>query len=129
MTGDEKWKKLYFDAMKDVKEKLIKKSNPNGLTYIAEMIGGRLNHKMDHLVCFAGAMFDLDGENKELGLEITRTCNEMYERTSTGIAPELVEFGGSNDFHIPGNARYFYSNLIYFMFNHSFICFILDIIY
>jgi len=82
----------------------VKKSSPNGLTYIAELIGGRLNHKMDHLVCFAGAMFDLDGENKELGLEITRTCNEMYVRQSTGIAPELVEFG-QNDFYVPYSAK------------------------
>lgn len=36
---------------------LVKKT-PTGLTYIAEKDGGIVD-KMDHLVCFAGAMFAL----------------------------------------------------------------------
>ena len=44
--------------MQAVISQLVKKSTPSGLTYIAEKNGG-IEDKMDHLVCFAGAMFAL----------------------------------------------------------------------
>ena len=46
-------KKLFDDAATEIENELIKTS-PGGLTYIAEYKYGRLEHKMDHLACFAG---------------------------------------------------------------------------
>lgn len=50
---------MYDDAAKAVVTHLVKKSTPGGLTYIAEKEHGGTVDKMDHLVCFAGAMFAL----------------------------------------------------------------------
>ena len=50
---DDESRALYLNAMDSVVEKLIQKSQ-GGLTYFAEMKYGRLEHKMDHLACFAG---------------------------------------------------------------------------
>jgi len=107
------YRQMYDESARGVISRLVKKSNPNGFTYIAELVGGSLVHKMDHLVCFAGAMFALgaQGETKEehlnLGREITKTCFETYKRTATGIGPELVRFEGSNDFSIPHGASHY----------------------
>lgn len=50
---DQTAKQMYQDAMKTVVDKLIIKSH-TGLTYFAESKFDRLEHKMDHLACFAG---------------------------------------------------------------------------
>ena len=44
---------MFDEAAKDIEDYLVQKS-PGGLTYIAEWKYGRLEHKMDHLACFAG---------------------------------------------------------------------------
>eukprot|EP00211_Chloroparvula_japonica_P001765 CAMPEP_0119118784 /NCGR_PEP_ID=MMETSP1310-20130426/545_1 /TAXON_ID=464262 /ORGANISM="Genus nov. species nov., Strain RCC2339" /LENGTH=591 /DNA_ID=CAMNT_0007108175 /DNA_START=149 /DNA_END=1924 /DNA_ORIENTATION=+ len=101
-------RRMYDESSEAMHESVVLKSDPSKLTYIAELDGGRLVHKMDHLVCFAGGMFALgaDGPTRDrdfsTGEEITRTCHEMYARMKTGIAPEIVEFSGGNDFR-PGN--------------------------
>ena len=46
-------KTLFDEAAKDIEDYLVQKS-AGGLTYIAEWKYGRLEHKMDHLACFAG---------------------------------------------------------------------------
>jgi mannosyl-oligosaccharide alpha-1,2-mannosidase len=52
---DRQAKKLFDEAAIDIENELIKTS-PGGLTYIAEYKYGRLEHKMDHLACFAGKL-------------------------------------------------------------------------
>jgi hypothetical protein len=44
-----KYRRMYDEAMENVIKHLVKKSSPNGLTYIAEYNNGPY-HKMDHLV-------------------------------------------------------------------------------
>ena len=46
-------KRLFDEAALDVEKQLVKVSR-SGLTYFAEYKYGRLEHKMDHLACFAG---------------------------------------------------------------------------
>ena len=48
---------MFDEAAKDIEDYLVQKS-PGGLTYIAEWKYGRLEHKMDHLACFAGGETD-----------------------------------------------------------------------
>jgi len=108
-----KYRSMYDEAIDNIKNYLIKKSDPSSLTYIAEYIGNSIDHKMDHLVCFAGAMFaigSLDSprsDDMEIAKEITKTCYELYNRTTTGISGELVRFQPGKDFFIPTNARYY----------------------
>lgn len=108
-----KWRRLYDEAMAAVDKHLVFESEPNKLIYIAELIGGQKVPKMDHLVCFAGGMFALGAQGEtaarhmELGKGLTRTCHEMYNRTATGIASEIVRFEGSNDFVVPPSAAHY----------------------
>jgi len=111
---DAQYRRMYDEAADNIVKHLVKKSNPSGLTYIAELIGGRIDPKMDHLVCFAGAMFalgSLDSDNAErdmlVGSELTKTCYQMYHRMATGISPELVRFEGDDDFIAPHGARHY----------------------
>ena len=82
---------------------LAQKSSPSGLSYIADLNGGRLDHKMDHLVCFMGGALALGAYTDPEGLDspraqrdlklakaVTYTCYQMYARMATGIAPEFV---------------------------------------
>eukprot|EP00884_Botryococcus_braunii_P010869 jgi/Botrbrau1/19784/Bobra.0124s0032.1 len=93
--------------MRGVREKLLQYSRPEaegGLLYIAELHQGSLEPKMDHLVCFMPGLFalgHLHGANTSLpgetdDLEVAKalmhTCYQMYQRTPTGLAPEIVFF-------------------------------------
>merc|ERR1719500_1435294 len=79
---DSQAKKMFDEAAKDIEEMLIQKS-PSGLTYIAEWKYGRLEHKMEHLACFAGGMYGLAAHEEkdekserwmEIAKGITNTC-------------------------------------------------------
>jgi hypothetical protein len=47
--------RMYVESAEAIREHLISKSKPNGLTYIAERSGSHNSPKMDHLACFAGS--------------------------------------------------------------------------
>ena len=96
-----KYRDMFNTSMRSLLDKLVLKTADSGLTYIAEYEHGRIRHKMDHLVCFAGAMLaiggakafkDFNAEYFEAGEEITRTCHEFYARMPSGLAPEVVVF-------------------------------------
>ena len=110
---------MYDAAMEGVHNKLVQKSTPSGLSYIADLNGGSLDHKMDHLVCFMGGSLALGAYTDPLGIDspraqrdlqlakaITYTCYQMYARQPTGIAPEFVNFRAGSDM-VPGNARFY----------------------
>ena len=107
---------LFDEAAKDIEEYLVHKS-AGGLTYIAEWKYGRLEHKMDHLACFAGGMFGLAAEEEEdansarwleLGKEITNTCHESYDRADTKLGPEAMRFSDSIEARaLKQNERYY----------------------
>lgn len=110
----EQWlRALYDQAVDGMATYLLFKSSPSGLAYIAEHNGRSINHKFDHLCCFAGAMLALGaqdgGPNDErdlaIGEALTETCYQMYARMPTKLSPEYVQFGGPRDFE-PGRAKY-----------------------
>jgi len=105
--------------MVGVHSKLAQKSTPSGLSYIADLNGGMLDHKMDHLVCFMGGSLALGAYTDPLGLESERaqrdltlakaiayTCYQMYARQPTGIAPEFVTFRQGADMQA-GHANFY----------------------
>lgn len=47
---------MFDDAMASVMDNLVQTSS-SGLTYLADMRFDRLEHKMDHLACFAGKFY------------------------------------------------------------------------
>lgn len=118
---------MYEEVLAGIEKYILKKSKPTGLVFIGELesgVHGPVSNKMDHLVCFAGGMYALgatkgltiDEARKQpgwspkeesqftIGMELTRTCYEMYNRTATGLSPEIVVFndaeGSTKDFKI-----------------------------
>jgi len=74
----------------------------------------------DHLACFMGGALAIGAYTDPMGLDsaraqrdlktakaLTYTCYQMYARSATGISPEFVQFGGSNDFSIPSSAPFY----------------------
>jgi len=110
LTGktEKRYQEMFTKAADAIVAKLIMKSEPSGMLYVAEWKHGGTYPKMDHLACFTGGMFALasveaspDEERKKKWLEVAEglayTCHMMYARQKTGISPEVVHFYG-NDF-------------------------------
>ncbi|KAL7485158.1 hypothetical protein ACHAW6_010766 [Cyclotella cf. meneghiniana] len=117
---EQRFRDMWDKSMNGVHNQLVQKSSPNGLTYLADRENGRLHHKMDHLACFMGGALAIGAYTDPMGLDSTRarrdlktakaltyTCYQMYARSATGISPEFVQFGGSNDFTIPSSAPFY----------------------
>jgi len=116
LTGkkEDQYRRMYDEQMDAVIATLVQHSTPSNYTYIAELVNGNLNHKMDHLACFAGAMFALGSyhkatarpeEHMRLGEELTRTCHEMYTKQVTGLSPDTLKFIENQDFQ-PDDKKY-----------------------
>uniref|UniRef100_A0A1B0D4U1 alpha-1,2-Mannosidase n=2 Tax=Phlebotomus papatasi TaxID=29031 RepID=A0A1B0D4U1_PHLPP len=79
---------------------MVRKSH-GGLIYVSDMKFDRLEHKMDHLACFAGGLFGLGSQTlsnewstkyMEIAHGLTNTCHESYIRTPTKLGPESFRF-------------------------------------
>ncbi|XP_051893013.1 endoplasmic reticulum mannosyl-oligosaccharide 1,2-alpha-mannosidase-like isoform X1 [Pristis pectinata] len=96
----------YLQAIEGVKKNLIRKSEPNKLTFVGELSHNQFSPKMDHLVCFLpgtlalGAHHGLSADHMELAKELIETCYQMYAQIETGLSPEIVHFNLS-----PHNAK------------------------
>ncbi|CAG0884380.1 unnamed protein product [Cyprideis torosa] len=108
---------MYREAMEAISKQLLKKSS-EGLVYLAQMKYGRLEHKMEHLTCFAGGLYALGAKvieddssqyHMRMGAELARTCHESYNRSATGLGPEAFLFGaGIKDATTTrGNEKYY----------------------
>jgi hypothetical protein len=109
------YKDLWEESLAGIKKHLITYSYPSNFTILAERpwgLEGKLEPKMDHLVCFmpgALALSTTGGltvaemqkrklwtaekqENLNLAVELMTTCQGMYEVTRTGLAPEIAFF-------------------------------------
>jgi len=98
---DDIYRRMYLTSIQSMMDKLLVKST-EGLWYIAEMRGSSLDHKMDHLTCFAPGMLALGYHHKvsldqsvnerhlQAANDVAETCVQMYMRWS--ISPEMVRF-------------------------------------
>lgn len=52
---------------------------------------------------------DLKSENWQVGTELVRTCVDTYQKTATGLAPEIVDFSppysAAREWKIPGYSK------------------------
>lgn len=114
------YRRMYDAAVNGMTNKLLKRSRPSNLAYVADWDGGGTRDKMDHLVCFVPGMLALGaftakgtpGEANAVrdlinAKALAYTCWQMYERQATGIAPEYVDFPGGSDLQVPGNAPFY----------------------
>ena len=107
-------REMFDDAMVNIAKLLVQKSSPSGYVYIADWSGSSLTHKMDHLACFAGAMYAVgaqdngkyDEEYMALAAALSETCFRMYSRTKTGLSPEFTTFVRGSDMATPRTASY-----------------------
>lgn len=93
---------MYEAAVKGLREHMIRVSQPNGLKYVTSF-----GNKMEHLSCFVPAMLALGAhvrpwvatrdEEFSLAEDLATTCYEMYRRMPTGLSPEMVVFGESQE--------------------------------
>jgi len=115
MTGSKHdgFRRMYDESADLIHKLAIRQTEKTNLTYVAEISNKQIVHKMEHLVCFAGAMFALGAEGPTqtrdftTGAEITRTCYEMYHRTATGIAPENSVFPQGVDMEPDPRAKHY----------------------
>jgi len=111
--GDERAKSMYLKSMTGMMERLVQRA-PRDPTlvaqdgikehvYIADINNGKIDAKMDHLVCFLPGLLALgveegvvEGEEAEkhmnLAKEVMRTCYESYVLQATKIGPEFMVF-------------------------------------
>ena len=116
---EDRLRTMYDAAVDGIVDKLLQKSSPSNLAYVADLENGNFIHKMDHLVCFLpgslalGAYTDPNGidspraqRDLDLAKALAYTCYQMYERTATKLAPEFVNFGGPRDFDVGASAPF-----------------------
>lgn len=114
------YREMYDESIEGMHKILLQKSSPSGLTYIADRNSGRMDHKMDHLVCFMGGLLGLGAYTDPLGIDspraqrdmrtakaLTYTCYQMYARMATGISPEFVQFVEGRDFQVGRGAPHY----------------------
>ena len=95
-----------------VLNKLVRRTSPNNLLFIGEILGGGKDFKpkMDELVCFlAGTLVlghhnGLPREHLTLAQELAHTCYLTFARQPTFLAPEISYFntepGSTKDFYV-----------------------------
>ncbi|GAB0100370.1 alpha-1,2-Mannosidase [Sergentomyia squamirostris] len=97
---DDEARQMFDEAMPPIIEHMVRTS-PGGLIYVSDMKFDRLEHKMDHLACFAGGLFGLGSQTlsnewstkyMEIAHGLTNTCHESYIRTPTKLGPESFRF-------------------------------------
>ncbi|KAJ1304572.1 hypothetical protein OPQ81_005714 [Rhizoctonia solani] len=70
------------------------------LLYLGDYTGGRVRHISSHLACFHGGNWIMGGRLTgndtivQYGLRLTDACWNSYEKTVTGIGPELFAYIG-----------------------------------
>lgn len=114
------YRDMYDKAMDGMHSELLQTSSPSGLVYIADKNNRRMDHKMDHLVCFMGGLLALGAYTDPQGLDsaraqrdlttaraLTYTCYQMYARMHTGISPEFVQFESGRDFVVGRGAPHY----------------------
>ncbi|CUA76752.1 mannosyl-oligosaccharide alpha-1,2-mannosidase [Rhizoctonia solani] len=90
-----------------------------GLLYLGEWYNGTFRHLGSHLACFHGGNWIMGGrltDNDTIvdyGLRLTDTCWNTYERTATGLGPEVFGFVGP-DGNKAGKAKPSSSDLAYY---------------
>jgi len=91
------YERLYKKAMESAHEELLKETYmPEGGKILGQ-ISPWFNPKLEHLTCFAGGMMAMGGKSLNrpqditAGVEFAKTCAYVYEKSPTGIGPEIIQ--------------------------------------
>lgn len=107
-NADTVWTKTWLQAVDSSIIHLAKEAvntEVKGLLYLGEWVNGTFRHLSSHLGCFHGGNWIMGGrltDNDTIvdyGLNLTDTCWNTYERTATGLGPEVFGFVGPDGDH------------------------------
>jgi len=113
------YREMYDNAMNGMTRKMLLRTTPSEMEYVAEWHGNGPVHKMDHLACFVPGMLALGAYTAKDGVgsgtanvqrdlqnakALAYTCWQMYDRQKTGLAPEYVDFRAGQDMVVPARA-------------------------
>lgn len=114
------FRNMYDKSIQGMHDHLLSVSSPSGLVFIADRNNGKMDYKMDHLVCFMGGLLALGAYTDPQGLHseraqrdlktakaLTYTCYQMYARMPTGISPEFIQFHDGKDFEAGRNGPHY----------------------
>ena len=118
--AEPRYRRMYDAAMEGMTRRMLKRSSPSRLAYVADWDGSSTHDKMDHLVCFVPGMLALGAftargtpgearaaQDLENAKALAYTCWQMYERMATGLAPEYVEWPGGGDLVAAAGAPFY----------------------
>ena len=71
------YREMYDTSIQGMHDELVSVSTPSGLVFLADKNSGRMDYKMDHLVCFMGGLLALGAYTDPLGLESDRAQRDL----------------------------------------------------
>jgi hypothetical protein len=71
------YREMYDKSIQGMHDELLQVSSPSGLVFIADKNNGRLDTKMDHLVCFMGGLLALGAYTDPHGLNSERAQRDL----------------------------------------------------
>jgi hypothetical protein len=71
------YREMYDNAIQGMHDELLTLSSPSGLVFIADKNNGRIDTKMDHLVCFMGGLLALGAYTDPQGLLSERAQRDL----------------------------------------------------
>ncbi|CAE6493700.1 unnamed protein product [Rhizoctonia solani] len=96
-----RWLTAVDSSIRYLAQTAVNTSIPD-LLYLGDYTGGRVRHISSHLACFHGGNWIMGGRltgNETIvqyGLRLTDACWNTYEKTGTGIGPEVFAYVGSD---------------------------------
>jgi hypothetical protein len=72
-----KYRNMYDKAIQGMHDRLLQVSSPSNLVFIADRNNGRLDTKMDHLVCFMGGSLALGAYTDPQGFDSERAQRDL----------------------------------------------------
>lgn len=88
---EEIYREMYDDAIQGMHDHLLQVSSPSELVFIADKNNGRLDTKMDHLVCFMGGLLALGAYTDPQGLDSERAQRDLKSAKVTFINSLFVQ--------------------------------------
>ncbi|CAE6430566.1 unnamed protein product [Rhizoctonia solani] len=94
-----RWLTAVDSSIRYLAQTAVNTSVPD-LLYLGDHTGGKVRHISSHLACFHGGNWIMGGRLTgndtivQYGLRLTDACWNSYEKTSTGIGPEVFAYIG-----------------------------------
>ncbi|CUA69784.1 mannosyl-oligosaccharide alpha-1,2-mannosidase [Rhizoctonia solani] len=104
-----RWLTAVDSSIRYLAQTAVNTSVPD-LLYLGDYTGGRVRHISSHLACFHGGNWIMGGRltgNETIvqyGLRLTDACWNTYEKTGTGIGPEVFAYVGPDGGYTGGPA-------------------------